>query len=81
VTEHRFPEGVVVGEPQFVPRPGSTEDGDGWVLALTYDMTRGASEMVVIAADRFGGPPVAEIPLPRRVPVGMHGTWLPATDS
>ena len=81
VTEHRFPEGVVVGEPQFIPRPGGTDDGDGWVLALTYDTTRGASELVVIAAERFGGPPVAEIPLPRRVPAGLHGTWLPAPET
>jgi carotenoid cleavage dioxygenase len=78
VVQHSLPEGVVVGEPQFVARPGGTDETDGWVLAFTYDTTRDASELVVLRAEDFAAPPVASIPLPRRVPAGLHGTWLPA---
>jgi carotenoid cleavage dioxygenase len=78
VVQHAVAEGVVVGEAQFVPRPGGTEESDGWVLALTYDTTRDASELVVLDAADFAGAPVASVPLPRRVPAGLHGTWVPA---
>jgi carotenoid cleavage dioxygenase-like enzyme len=76
--EHRFVEGITVGEPVFAPRPDGTAEDDGWILALTYDVTRDASELVVIDAADFAAPPVAIVPIPRRVPAGLHGTWLPA---
>ncbi|MGZ4734344.1 MAG: carotenoid oxygenase family protein [Acidimicrobiia bacterium] len=78
VVHHRFKDGVLVGEPQFVPRPGSLTEGDGWVLALTYDVVHDSSELAIIDAEDFAARPVATIQLPRRVPAGLHGTWLPA---
>jgi carotenoid cleavage dioxygenase len=80
VTAHRFPEGVVVGEPQFVPRRESTAEGDGWILALTYDIAHDRSDLVVLDANDFAAPPRAVVHLPRRVPAGLHGTWLPGND-
>lgn len=76
--DYRFPEGIVVGEPTFVPRPDSTKDDDGWILALAYDTTQDSSELVILEANRFELPPLARVPLPRRVPAGLHGTWVPA---
>jgi carotenoid cleavage dioxygenase len=76
--EHRFPEGIVVGEPVFAPNPDGMSEEDGWVLALTYDTTRDESELVVIDAADFDGEPVARVPMPRRIPAGLHGAWLPA---
>ncbi|MGZ4801683.1 MAG: carotenoid oxygenase family protein [Acidimicrobiia bacterium] len=78
VVHHRFKDGVLVGEPQFVPRPGSLTEGDGWVLALTYDVVHDSSELAIIDAEDFAARPVATVQLPRRVPAGLHGTWLPA---
>jgi len=78
VVQHRFADGVVVGEPQFVPRADSTTEGDGWILAFTYDALHDRSELVIIDAEHFAGRPVAAVQLPRRVPAGLHGTWLPA---
>jgi carotenoid cleavage dioxygenase len=80
IVAHRFPDGVLVGEPQFVPRRDSTAEGDGWVLALTYDIPHDRSELVVIDATDFAAPPRAVVKLPRRVPAGLHGTWLPGAD-
>ena len=78
VVHHRFKDNVIVGEPQFVPRPDSVTEGDGWILALTYDVVHDRSELVIIDAEDFAAQPVATVLLPRRVPAGLHGTWLPA---
>jgi carotenoid cleavage dioxygenase len=80
VAAHPFPDGVVVGEPQFVARRDSTEEGDGWILALTYDIAQDRSELVVLDAKDIAAPPCATVKLPRRVPAGLHGTWLPGND-
>lgn len=77
VVHHRFKDGIIVGEPHFVARPESTTEGDGWILALTYDTVHDRSEMVIIDAEDFAAQPVAIVQLPRRVPAGLHGTWLP----
>ncbi|MFI7338228.1 carotenoid oxygenase family protein [Streptomyces sp. NPDC050085] len=74
---HRFhPEGDV-GEGVFVPRAGGTGEDDGWVLSYVFDPGRGATDLVVLAAQDLGGEPVARVHLPVRVPVGFHGNWVP----
>ena len=78
VVQHRFPDGVLVGEPQFVPRPESVIEGDGWVMTYTYDVRKDASTLVIIDAQDFAAAPVATVTLPQRVPAGLHGSWLPA---
>jgi carotenoid cleavage dioxygenase len=80
VSQHRFPDGVLVGEPQFVPRRDSIVEGDGWILALTYDIPSDKSRLVVLDARDIAAAPRAVVHLPRRVPAGLHGTWLPARD-
>lgn len=64
-------------EPVFVPaRPDAAED-DGWVLSLVYDADRDGSDLLVVNAADFTGEPQAVIHLPRRVPFGFHGNWVP----
>jgi carotenoid cleavage dioxygenase-like enzyme len=77
-TAHRFAPGVMVGEPVFAPRPGGYDEDDGWVLVFAYDTTQDRSDLVVLDAARVSSPPIAVVHLPRRVPAGMHGAWLPA---
>jgi len=75
--EHDLGPGRVPGEPVFVPSaPASTED-DGWLVALAYDTARDASDLLVYAAGDLPAGPVATVHLPRRVPYGFHGTWIP----
>ena len=72
---HRFP-----GEPVFVRAPDGNAEDDGWILSVVYDATRDASDLVILDATAFAGPPVATVHLPARVPFGFHGSWVP-TDS
>ncbi len=38
---------------------------------------RNASEVAILSAQDFAGPPLAVIELPVRVPFGFHGAWVP----
>ncbi len=67
----------VPGEPVFVPKAADAAETDGWLLALRYDRQLDRSDLVVLDANDFGGDPVAVVQLPRRVPIGFHGSWVP----
>jgi carotenoid cleavage dioxygenase-like enzyme len=63
----------------LVPRTGSTEEDDGWLLHFRYDLERNASDLVVLDARDLNGPATAVVRLPIRVPVGAHSSWIDAT--
>ncbi len=67
------------GEPVFVRAADGHEEGEGWILSVVFDATRGASDLVILDATSFSGPPVATVHLPARVPFGFHGSWIPTT--
>jgi carotenoid cleavage dioxygenase-like enzyme len=71
-------EDLVVGEPAHAPDPGTTDPRSGWWLTFATDAPTGESWLLVIpAADPASGPQ-ARIRMPVRVPLGLHGNWLPA---
>jgi len=72
----RAPAGCAVSEPVFAARPGSADEGDGWVLATVFDEGAGRSHLVVLDAQRVEAGPVARAHLPHRVPAGFHGSWV-----
>lgn len=75
--EHQVGEGRAAGEGVFVPdSPGAGED-EGWVLSVVYDAARDGSDLIVLDTSDFAAPPVATVRLPRRVPFGFHGSWVP----
>jgi len=68
-------------EPSFVPRKenGSYVSGvdDGYLLVYTYYAVEPAmSELWIIDAKTFSGPPIAKIRTPVVVPYGIHGEWV-----
>ncbi|GAB7106731.1 carotenoid oxygenase family protein [Streptomyces phaeofaciens JCM 4814] len=73
---HRFPRGAAVSEPVFVPRHDARGEDDGYVLAYVHDPDRGASDLVILAAQDFTARPLARVHLPGRVPLGFHGSWI-----
>ena len=46
----------------------------GYVINTNDDTT----DLVILNAQDFEAAPVARVRLPRRVPFGAHGSWLPA---
>ena len=56
-------------------RPAADESS-GWYLGYVYDPARDGSDLVIIDASDFTGPPVARIKMPQRVPYGFHGNWI-----
>lgn len=53
--------------------------GDGWVLAVTYDPDRAASDLLVLHAADFTSEPAAVVHLLQRVPWRFHGNWVPSS--
>ena len=76
VTSHLFGSGRTPGEASFVPAD-DTPGGPGWLMAYVHDAATDRSDLVILDADRLADPPVAVVHLPRRVPSGFHGNWLP----
>ncbi|MFD3589492.1 carotenoid oxygenase family protein [Streptomyces sp. NPDC058683] len=76
VSSHLFAPGRFPGEAAFAPaddRPG----GPGWLMTFVYDAATDRSDLVILDAENLAKPPTAVVHLPRRVPVGFHGSWLP----
>jgi carotenoid cleavage dioxygenase len=72
------PVGDQNSEPIFVPDPARAEAEDGgWLLFCVYRAQTDTSDLVVLDAQSVERPPVATVPLPRRIPAGFHGAWMP----
>jgi carotenoid cleavage dioxygenase len=78
MAEHPVGADTVAGEAVFVPgdAPDRAED-DGWLLTITTRRDGSASQLLVLDATDVAGPPVAAVTLPRGVPSGFHGAWIP----
>lgn len=74
---HSHGEGRTGGEAVFVPRAEDAPEGEGWLLTYVYDAARDGADLVVLDAADMGAEPVATVRLPRRVPFGFHGSWVP----
>ncbi|MBW4561847.1 MAG: carotenoid oxygenase family protein [Mojavia pulchra JT2-VF2] len=64
-----------MGEPIFVPRPGSQKEDDGWVIALVYDAVYHRSDVVILDASDFRKGVIARLHLKHHIPYGLHGTF------
>ncbi len=76
-TAHDFGTTRIPGEAVFVPAAGATAEDEGWLLAFVYDKPTDSSELVVLDATDLTADPVASVAMPRRVPFGFHGSWMP----
>jgi carotenoid cleavage dioxygenase-like enzyme len=75
---HRFAPGETVCEPVFVAAPGATREDDGYVLSFVHEEGSPSGSFVVLDAHQLDAGPIARIRLPRRIPAGLHGSWMPA---
>ncbi|MER5776692.1 carotenoid oxygenase family protein [Streptomyces sp. NPDC002039] len=69
-----------VGEPVYAPTPGTRDTGHGYWLTFATDRTDGTSLLLVIPAHDPAQGPCARIRIPVRVPLGLHGAWLPTEE-
>jgi carotenoid cleavage dioxygenase-like enzyme len=74
---HEFGPDATAGEAVFVPATPDSAEDDGYVMAFVHNPDRGAADLVILAAQDFGGEPVARVHLPARIPLGFHGSWIP----
>ncbi|MBL8517173.1 MAG: carotenoid oxygenase family protein [Betaproteobacteria bacterium] len=75
---YRFPREYSLEEHIPVPRPGSTKEGDGWLVGCAYNEKTGKTEVNVFDALRLAAGPVATARLPYAIPIGFHGHFLAA---
>jgi carotenoid cleavage dioxygenase-like enzyme len=76
-TSCRLPKGVFASEAPFCPRPGATDEDDGWLVSFTTDMNEDKSECVIFDAKQIEKGPIARVRLPMRISSGTHATWAP----
>ena len=74
---YRVPEGDQNSEPVFVSRRTASAEDDGWVLVCVYRHATNTSDVVILDGRNIASDPVATVRLPRRIPAGFHGAWLP----
>ncbi|KAK1763510.1 carotenoid oxygenase [Phialemonium atrogriseum] len=80
-TEIYFPGRThMVQEPVFIPRRGSTEEGDGYILALVNNYASMSSELHLLDTRDFTKAQ-AVILLPIRLRQGLHGNWVDSEDT
>jgi carotenoid cleavage dioxygenase len=74
------PDDLTVGEPVFAPDPRADGPEHGWWLAFASRFSTGESSLLVLpSADPASGP-VATVAMPVRVPLGLHGNWMPTEE-
>ena len=67
-------EAVFVADPS---RPAGGQEDAGWVMTYVHDDSTDTTDLVIIDATDFTAGPVAAVKLPRRIPFGFHGSWVP----
>jgi carotenoid cleavage dioxygenase len=77
VSEHELGPDAVTGEAVFVPAADGTAEDDGWLISITTKRDGSASQLLVLDASDVAAAPVAAVTLPRGVPAGFHGSWIP----
>jgi carotenoid cleavage dioxygenase len=76
-TRYRLPKGVFISEAPFAPRPGATDEDDGWLITFSIDMNEDRSECLIFDAKTIDAGPIARVRLPMRISSGTHATWAP----
>ena len=71
-----FDSDACIGEAVFVPRPGGTDELDGYYMTFATSLDDDRSWLYVWEAAEFPAPPRARVLIPTRVPNGLHGNWL-----
>ena len=69
-----------LGEACFVPRAGSTAEGDGYLIGVASNFAEMRSELVIADAQHLEDGDIARVILPFRSS-GLHGLWVADTEA
>lgn len=78
-TVFRLPAGQTACEPVFAADPQGAGEADGYILSFIHAEHDERGRFIVLDARDLAAGPVAQVNLPRRVPAGLHGSWMPRT--
>ncbi|NUP76755.1 MAG: dioxygenase [Nonomuraea sp.] len=77
-TGHALDADTMIGEAVFVPGSDAPRaEDDGWLVSIATLRDGSASRLLVLDATDVAAGPVASVELPRGVPTGFHGSWIP----
>ncbi|MGE2735385.1 carotenoid oxygenase family protein [Mycolicibacterium vaccae] len=74
---YRFPDGFLPHESVFAPRPGATDEDDGWLLTPVTDGFNNVANLSVFDAKDLGAGPVYVGTLRHHLPLTFHGHYTP----
>ena len=66
-----------IQEPVFIPKPGSTTEGAGYLAAIANRLHENRSDLLFFDALRVADGPIAMARLELRLRGGLHGNWSP----
>lgn len=72
----RVPAAGRVGEPMFAPSAVDPDESAGYVL--TYVYRDDATDLAILRAADLAGEPACVLRMPQRVPMGLHGCFVPS---
>lgn len=62
-------------EPAFVPRPGSRDEGDGYLVMVENRLAENGSHLLLFDALRIADGPIARLGSPLKLRPALHGNW------
>ena len=74
-TAYWFGAGRWGSEAAFAPRPGATDEDDGYLVLYVTDAATQRTDVEILDARDVAAGPVCRLRLPLRVPLGFHATW------
>lgn len=66
-------------EPCFARADGGQSEDDGYLIAFQWNAARQRQTLDIFDARDLSQGPMAQVALPRHVPLGFHGCWMSAT--
>ena len=66
-----------IQEPCFIPKPGNTQEGAGYLVTLVNRLAENLSDFLIFDAEHIDAGPLATAKLGIRLRGGLHGNWTP----
>ncbi|KAF3763849.1 carotenoid oxygenase [Cryphonectria parasitica EP155] len=71
---------VTFQEPSFIPKDGSSEEGEGYLIALMNHLDVLRNDVAIFDAQNLAQGPLAVLHLPLKLKLGLHGNFVDHRD-